>query len=79
MIEVVRVEWLDADHESGWADFKAEKIKPTISFGVLVEYNDDALVMSHVHAGQDGQWLGLHRIPSAMIVKAEVVWWEKEK
>ena len=77
LIEIVRVEWLDADHDSGWADYKAEKIEPTISFGVLVNYDEEQLVMSHVHAGKDGQWLGLHRIPSGMVIKAECVWWEE--
>jgi len=75
-LEVVRVSWLDADHEAGWADYKKDKITPTISFGVLVHYDEDVLVMSHVHKGKDGQWLGLHRIPSDMVVKVEVIWWE---
>lgn len=70
--DLVCVEWLDADSDSGWqphdeeADQNADTLK---SYGLFVSKGPKFITLSHTHNVEADEWLGKHRIPVGMVLE----------
>lgn len=69
---LVRVYWTDIEQEGGWSTHRRNKPEVLLSYGLLVDQDDESLYLADTHLEGD-QWGGLSKFPNGCIKKVEKI------
>ncbi len=78
-MDIVRVKWLDATEQSGWAGTQDAREMPPLkclTYGMVLKDNEVGITLVHTALEDESQVLGVFLIPRAQIL--DVVYYELE-
>ena len=74
-LQLVEVSWVDADHAAGWVNDQQvdDEEQEGQAYGLLVHKTAKFVAIARQYNRNNGEWLGLFRIPVGMVRKITVL------